>query len=1279
MLPRVQCEIVQYTDEEELSFTLTNVLLDTGAETSLISYENVPINFEKDIGPTINLANAIDNNFASTALRLRCSLRLQDEEIEISNCEFLILEKSSHMAFNAIIGMNILSKIQLRIGRSENIVQINKISKNSKTLEFDIKPKNNGIILMEDTYLHQRETHKWVHAQTWPRRGLTMTNLRTIPKLDDNHVIIEQSNFKNTWNLVQISNLAEQDVFIKKGSILAIETILSDDQRMLNNLVKIEDISPAEKITHKKELEVWEERRNKLVKENSVEKEIDEAIDKIPFEYRRNIREIIEHYQWNLARSTSDAGLSQKYLAELKLKGDKASFSPPYPVKADLIEKIESKLTEMQESGLLEETCSPYNSPVLFILKPNNTLRCVNNYSSGDDSINQRLIMPRFPTVTVRVLLQLVGNNIAKLKEDNDEIAFANIDLANAFYVLGLRESNRSITAFLYSRRQLQYTRMAQGLSSSPSIFAAFASKCFGNLSSPKDGYFIQNYQDDLIIISKKQSMAKAIKTIFKTVKDNNLIVRLNKCTFFKKEINFLGYTLDEEGIKVPDKRIKILRELPLPTTLRKAQQFQGAFMYYMRQTPELVALLTPLSKEIGKNKDYKLTEEIKTNLQKLQSSVKDGLGTCHLEYNSRTKNRKIFICADTSLKWSGGVIGNVTSTDGQLSDIKIAAYCSKSLSEQESMLASRARELIGIQMTIRAFKDMIPTTEEVLIFTDHKSLSGIVHNPGLKTSGSTRCRSAFAEILEIPNSKIFYVPATSDIIHVVDCLSRINIKDTEISAETFHPKSFKRGTTMEGVQVNNLKLKKKVPKVDYLEIIKAQLASEKFSKIHGKLQNDELISIDNGKYVKRKNGLYKMTIDGKELIVIPKDLGKNVLEIIHVKAAHIGVKGLMKLLESEDVWIEQKTKSTHEVIRACITCKLIYNKNERKIEDQKIKPSFEPFQRVYSDIVEIRTTTGIGINVITFQDQFSRKVIYRIAPNKESTTVAERLAEMIAEVGGQGQMSICTDNGGEFTGAATQNLLESLNVIHFKISPTNSRANLCERFHKELRRILQTTSYTAKTAKHKIDIAISMYNNKPNGALGNRTPNQVLSAISPPKYFSMSKPETTNAEQSPSYEDHLTDLLDLHGNIAKEHLRNFLIYPQVEQTNFKEGDVVVLKENSTIGHQRMNHGPFLVKKLRKNNGLELHNLRTGRPLHRHARFVAKIYLSNEEKEKLIQEDSIIFNPKTLEIGPKNIESVKCLLDFDFKTPQKEENRTNNKEKAEQKPENRRYNLRSRK
>ena len=142
-------------------------------------------------------------------------------------------------------------------------------------------------------------------------------------------------------------------------------------------------------------------------------------------------------------------------------------------------------------------------------------------------------------------------------------------------------------------------------------------------------------------------------------------------------------------------------------------------------------------------------------------------------------------------------------------------------------------------------------------------------------------------------------------------------------------------------------------------------------------------------------------------------------------------------------------------------------------------------------------------------------------------------------------------------------------------------------------------------------------------------------------------------------------------------HLQNFLIYPKNEQTNFEEGDIVVLKESSLIGHQKVNHGPFIVKKIRKNNGLELHNLLTGRALHRHARFVAKIYLSKDEKERLIQDDSIVFDPKTLEIGPKNIDSVKCLLDFDFKTPEKEEKRYNLRKRKES-PEKNRYNLRSR-
>ena len=83
--------------------------------------------------------------------------------------------------------------------------------------------------------------------------------------------------------------------------------------------------------------------------------------------------------------------------------------------------------------------------------------------------------------------------------------------------------------------------------------------------------------------------------------------------------------------------------------------------------------------------------------------------------------------------------------THGTLTDLDSSILFKKSL----------IRKLIGIQITIRAFKDMKQTTEEELIFTDHTSLSGIVHNPGLKTSGSTRCRGAFADIGETEQKNI--------------------------------------------------------------------------------------------------------------------------------------------------------------------------------------------------------------------------------------------------------------------------------------------------------------------------------------------------------------------------------------------------------------------------------------------------------------------------------------------------------------------------------------------
>jgi len=64
---------------------------------------------------------------------------------------------------------------------------------------------------------------------------------------------------------------------------------------------------------------------------------------------------------------------------------------------------LENKVHEMEEAGLVEITSSSWNSPILCIKKKDNSIRVVNNYSSG---LNDQLLWNRFPTISMRALFK---------------------------------------------------------------------------------------------------------------------------------------------------------------------------------------------------------------------------------------------------------------------------------------------------------------------------------------------------------------------------------------------------------------------------------------------------------------------------------------------------------------------------------------------------------------------------------------------------------------------------------------------------------------------------------------------------------------------------------------------------------------------------------------------------------------------------------------------------------------------------------------------------------
>ena len=373
-----------------------------------------------------------------------------------------------------------------------------------------------------------------------------------------------------------------------------------------------------------------------------------------PRQYQEELKKILHKHSWSFSRGVSDAGLSQNFLTELKLKDyDEPVYTKPYKLDISMQEKVEKKLDELKNSGIIEPCCSAWNSPVLFVRKKDDSIRVVNNYSAcGDKSVNSRLTIPKYPSAALRLVLSKVSSGITTLKErfPHDKIYFIGLDVRNAFYSISIREKSRDIIAFLFGGEQYRYQRMSQGLSLSPATFQYFINKVMAGTEGMNKDYFLINYLDDFFVIVPERFHNKCVDSLLQRMADENLVVALQKSEFYRTECKFLGFLITESGIRAEPMKVKALLDIDFPRNLKEGQRYQGALNYYSRLIPNMSAYLAPLASEIGKGRAFTLNDEIIDGIKKLREEIKKGVSVDHLKYPTGEDGNFLFIAADTSL-----------------------------------------------------------------------------------------------------------------------------------------------------------------------------------------------------------------------------------------------------------------------------------------------------------------------------------------------------------------------------------------------------------------------------------------------------------------------------------------------------------------------------------------------------------------------------------------------------------------------------------------------------
>ena len=113
--------------------------------------------------------------------------------------------------------------------------------------------------------------------------------------------------------------------------------------------------------------------------------------------------------------------------------------------------------------------------------------------------------------------------------------------------------------------------RMPFGLTNAPANFQRLMESCLGELNLS----WCIIYLDDIIMFSQtREEHLVRLQAVFDKLKAAGFKLKPSKCELFKKQINYLGHVVGEEGVATDPDRIKAVTDWPRPTTVTEVRSF---------------------------------------------------------------------------------------------------------------------------------------------------------------------------------------------------------------------------------------------------------------------------------------------------------------------------------------------------------------------------------------------------------------------------------------------------------------------------------------------------------------------------------------------------------------------------------------------------------------------------------------------------------------------------------------------------------------------------------
>ncbi|MBW0567500.1 hypothetical protein O181_107215 [Austropuccinia psidii MF-1] len=200
----------------------------------------------------------------------------------------------------------------------------------------------------------------------------------------------------------------------------------------------------------------------------------------------------------------------------------------------------------------------------------------------------------------------------------NGSTIFSKIDLRGAYNLLRIKEGDEHLTAFGTKYGSYEYLVMPFGLTNAPASFQNLVDDIFAYFLD----VFVVVYLDDIMVFSSsEEEHVKHVPSVLQILRDNKLFAKASKCVFHASSVEYLGYVVSSEGLKMDASKVQQILNWPQPRNIKALKYFLGFANFYCCFIKNYSEKITALTSLLKKDSPFIFNEKALSQFQVLKDA----------------------------------------------------------------------------------------------------------------------------------------------------------------------------------------------------------------------------------------------------------------------------------------------------------------------------------------------------------------------------------------------------------------------------------------------------------------------------------------------------------------------------------------------------------------------------------------------------------------------------------------------------------------------------------